>query len=118
MDLEARVAALEQKLQEVEALANLALRLLAVERPVSALLERFGATESEELAVLALLDDLASRAEQGGIYAPSVGGFANDLARAFPAVRDNPEFVSLLIDTLKVDRPTYRKLHAYFARSG
>ena len=51
MDLEARVAALESKLHEVEALANLALRLLAVEKPVAALLQRFGASESESLAV-------------------------------------------------------------------
>lgn len=117
MDLDARVAALETKLQEVEALANLALRLLAVDKPVSTLLERFGASESEELAVLALLDTYASRADEGGIFAPSVGGLTNDLRECFPASRQSPEFVPLLIDMLKVDRPSYQKLHDYFTRT-
>jgi hypothetical protein len=117
-DLDARLAALEAKLQEVEAIANLALRLLAVEKPVSALLERYGATEAEDLAVHTLLDDVATRAEQGGMYAPSFGGFANALWEAFPAIRGNRQFVGLLLDTLKLDRPAYQKLHTYIAAAG
>jgi hypothetical protein len=113
MDLEARVVALESKLHEVEALANLALRLLAVEKPVAMLLRRFGANESEETAVHALLDNVAARAEKGGMYAPSFNGFASDLFAKFPAVRNNLEFVELLLDTMKLDRPTYQRLHAY-----
>ena len=112
-DVEARLAALEARIEEVEALANLALRLLAVEKPVAALLRQFGANESQELAVHALLDDLAARAERGGMYLPSFTGFATDLFARFPAVRNNREFVVLLIDAMKVDRPTYQKLHAY-----
>ena len=64
---ENRIAALEAKVQELDALVNLTLRLLAVEKPVSAVLERYGATEAEELAIHALLDDVAKRAEQGGM---------------------------------------------------
>jgi hypothetical protein len=111
--LEERVAVLEAKLQEFEALVNLALRLLAVEKPVSAVLERYGATEVEGLAVHALLDDMATRAEQGGMYAPSFGGFVKELAERFPAARGDREFISLLLDTLKLDRSAYQKLHAY-----
>ena len=118
MTLEARVAALETKLQEVEAIANLALRLLAVEKPVSSLLGRYGATESEDLSVHALLDDVAMRAGQGGMYAPSLGGFANELGERFPAVRGDREFMSLLLDRLKMDRPAYRKLHDYMSAAG
>ena len=117
-DHEQRIAALEAKVAELEALMTLALRLLAVEKPVSALLERYGATESEDLAVQALLSDLAGRAERGGIYAPSFGGFVNDLSERFPTIRGNREFVSLLLDTLKLDRPAYQKLHAYVSREG
>ena len=43
-DLDRRMAALEGKMRELETLVNLALRLLAVDKPVSALLERYGAT--------------------------------------------------------------------------
>jgi len=113
-----RIAALESKVQELETLVGLALRLLAVEKPVSALLERYGATEAEDLAVQSLLSEMADRAERGGIYAPSFGGFINDLFERFPAARGNREFVSLLLDTLKIDRPAYQKLHTYTLREG
>lgn len=68
MTVDARVAALEAKVQELEAMLTLALRLLSVERPVSAILERFGATEAEDLAVHELLDSLAGRAQAGCTY--------------------------------------------------
>jgi hypothetical protein len=112
-DAERRIAALEAKVQELDALVNLALKLLSVEKPVSALLERYGATRAEDLAIHALLDDVATRAERGGMYAPSFRGFQNEIDAAFPAVRGDRQFVSLLLDTLKLDRPAYQKLHAY-----
>jgi hypothetical protein len=110
---EQRIAALESKVQELEALVNVALRLLAVEKPVSARLERYGATEAEDVAVHDLLDDTATRADQGGMYAPSFGGFINALFDRFPAMRNNREFVTLLLDTLKLDRPAYQKLYVF-----
>ena len=117
-NLDERIAALEAKVAELEALVTLALRLLALEKPVSALLERYGATAAEDLAVHALLDDFVGRAEQGGIYAPSFGGFVNLLEQRFPAARGDREFITLLLETLKLDRPAYRKLHAYIAAQG
>ena len=66
-----RIAALESKVQELETLVNLALRLLAVEKPLSALLSRFGASEAEDRAVHSLLDDVMKRIEAGGIYTPA-----------------------------------------------
>jgi hypothetical protein len=115
---ETRIAALEAKVQELDALVNLALRLLSVEKPISAVLERYGRNRGGGSSRHALLDDVAKRAEQGGMYAPSFGGFVNELVERFPAVRGNREFVSLLLDTLKVDRATYQKLHAYVAAQG
>jgi len=115
---ENRIAALEAKVQELDALVNLALRLLSIEKPISAVLERYGATEAEDLAVHALLDDMAKRAEQGGMYAPSFGGFVGELFARFPSARGNKEFVALLLDTLKVDRPTYQNLHAFISAQG
>src|SRR5689334_4020542 len=113
-----RLAALEAKVQELDTLVNLALRLIAVEKPVSTLLERYGATEAEDLAVHALLDDVARRAEQGGMYAPSFGGFVNELVQRFPAARGDRQLVTLLLDTLKIDRPAYQRLHAYTSAAG
>jgi hypothetical protein len=110
-----RIATLEAKVQELDALVNLALRLIAVEKPVSDLLKRFGATEAEDAAVHQLLDDVAQRAEQGGMYAPSFGGFVNELNERLPASRGDRQFVALLLDTLRIDRPTYQRLHAYMS---
>jgi hypothetical protein len=115
---EDRIAALETKVQELDALVSLALRLLSIEKPISAVLNRYGATETEDRAVHALLDDMVRRAEQGGMYAPSFGGFVSELFARFPSVRGNQEFVSLLLDTLKVDRPAYQKLHAFISTQG
>src|SRR5262249_11051551 len=109
---------LEAKVEELDTLVNLALRLIAVEKPVSALLERYGATQAEDLAVHTLLDDVAKRAEQGGVYAPSFGGFRNEIDARFPIVRGDRQFVTLLLDTLKLDRPAYQKLHAYATAHG
>jgi len=117
-DAEQRIAALEAKVQELDALVNLALKLLAVEKPVSALLERYGATQAEDLAVHALLDDVTKRAERGGMYAPSLRGFVNEIDATFPTVRGDRQFVSLLLDTLKLDRPAYQKLHAFAIAHG
>jgi hypothetical protein len=115
---EQRIAVLESKVQELDTLVNLALRLLAVAKPISALLERYGATQAEDHAVHTLLDDVARRAEQGGMYAPSFAGFQNEIDATFPTVRGDRQFVSLLVDTLKLDRPAYQKLHAYAKAHG
>ena len=117
-DSEARITALEAKVQELETLVSLALRLLSLEKPISSVLKRYGATEAEDLAVHALLDDVATRARQGGMWAPSFGGFVGELTQRFPAARGNTEFVALLLDTLKMDRPAYQELHAYVVANG
>jgi hypothetical protein len=117
-NLQERIAALEAKVHELDTLVNLSLRLLALEKPISALLERYGATDAENQSVHTLLDDVARRAEQVGMYAPSFGGFVNELAERLPSARGNREFITLLLDMLKLDRPAYQRLHAYAAEQG
>jgi hypothetical protein len=117
-DHETRIAALEAKVGELEALVNIALRLSAAEKPLSALLARFGASEAETLAVHALLEDVLQRVRAGGFYTPSFAGFLRDLVKVCPAARDDREFVVLLLDTLKVERPSYQQLHAFVTAQG
>jgi hypothetical protein len=112
-ELAQRMARLESKVQELEALANLALRLIAVDNPVGALLKSYGATEAVTRAVHELLDDVANRAAIGGREAPSYAAFQDRLFERFPSMRGNRQFISLLIETLKVDRPAYQKLYQY-----
>jgi len=115
---EDRIAALEAKVHELEAMVNLALRLLAVDRPLSALLARYGASEVEDRAVHTLLDDVIKRIDAGGVYAPAFSGFLSDLVKRFPAARNDRVFVTLFLDTLKIERPAYQKLHAYATAQG
>ena len=117
-DHEARIAALEAKVLELETLIDISLRLPAAEKPVTTLLTRFGATEAETIAVHALLDDVLKRAQAGGFYTPSFAGFVSDLVKVCPAARGDREFVALLLETLKVDRPSYQQLHAFVAAEG
>jgi hypothetical protein len=117
-DHDSRIQALEAKVEELEALVTLALRLLAVDKPLCALLARYGASAAEDRAVHALLDDVIQRFEAGGIYTPAFAGFLNDLEKRFPSVKGDREFVSLLLDTLKLDRPAYQQLHAYVTSRG
>jgi hypothetical protein len=112
-DHETRIAALEAEVHELRALIDVALRLSAADKPVSALLARFGATEAETLAVHALLDDVVKRVQAGGFYTPSFTGFLSDLVKVCPAARGDREFVVLLLETLKIDRPAYQQLHAF-----
>ena len=117
-DHESRLAALEAKVHELEALVNVSLRLLAAEKPLSALLARCGATEAETLAVHALLDDVVKRIQAGGFYTPSFTGFLSDLVKVCPAAKGDREFVTLLLETLKLERPAYQELHAFAVAQG
>lgn len=117
-DHEARIAALEAKVHELEALVNISLRLSSAEKPITTLLTRYGATEAETLAVHALLDDVLKRVHAGGFYSPSFAGFHRDLVKICPAAKDDREFVALLLDTLKADRPAYQQLHAFVSANG
>ena len=112
-DIAGRVASLESKVQELDELVNLALRMLAMASPVTSLLNSYGATETESLAVHRLLDDVAKRAAGGGLGRPSYPGFEDRLFEVFPSTRGNREFVRLLLDALKIDRPAYQALHEY-----
>ena len=56
---------------------------------------------------------MVKRIDRDSMYAPSFAGFAGSLFERFPAMRDSREFIDLLLDTLKLDRPAYQKLHAY-----
>ena len=52
------------------------------------------------------------------MYAPSFNGFVNELVERFPAVRGDRQFITFLLDTLKLDRPAYQRLHTYTSAQG
>ena len=112
-DVTARVGALEQRVQELSAVQDLVLRLLSTTRPLSRLLEQYGATETQEKALYQLFDELVVRVRGPERDRPTFGYLQMQLGHIFPELAREREFLQLLIDTLKIERPAYRTLHAY-----
>ena len=112
-DLTVRVAQLEARVEELVMIQNLLLRLLSTTRPLAKLLEQYGATESQELALYALLDRISERTRGVQRDLVTFGYFRRGVDEIFPHRRGDREFVQLLIDTLKLERPAYRALHDY-----
>jgi hypothetical protein len=50
------------------------------------------------------------------MHRPSAGS-STSCTNGFPRSADR-EFVALLLDTLRIDRPSYQRLHAYIASQG
>jgi hypothetical protein len=111
-----RLTLLESKFLELELMVTAALRLLAAFKPLSHLLDQFGATESEEIAVFALLDDMLRRMEGDSRDHPTFAEFTLALSRVVPRQRDNPEFAELVLNTLTIERPRYQRLHDFLRR--
>ncbi len=112
-DLATRVAQLEAEMEELRVMHNLVLRLLSTSRPLARVLEQYGANETQEQALYRLLDRLNEKIRGPERDRTSFGVFKRGLFEIFGARNDDREFVQLLIDTLKIERPAYRELHAY-----
>ena len=112
-DLTARVQQLEARVDELSTMQDLLLRLMSTTRPLSRLLEQYGATETQEEAMYRLLDRVAERTTGPERDLVSFAYFRRGVEEIFANRRDEREFVQMLIDTLKIERPAYRNLHAY-----
>jgi len=110
-DLEARVAHLEM-------MQDLLFRLMSMTRPLSNVLEQFGATRTQEQELLKFLDELVERSRGPERGRPSRAHFEMHVGEILPSLRGNREFLQLLMDTLKVERPAYRELHEYMTAQG
>ena len=84
---------------------NLLLRLASTTRPLASLLEQYGATETQEQALYRLLDRVRDGVKGSERDRMSFAMFKRGFSEIFPARRDDREFLQLLIDTLKVERP-------------
>ena len=117
-DLAGRVAALEAKVEELESVQQLLLRLLSTAHPLDNLLDFYGATESSRRDLHQFLDELLVGARGPKPRQPTLAYFRMRLGEIFPQQRGDAAFVQAVIDTLRVERPVYRELHAYMAEQG
>jgi hypothetical protein len=114
-DADARLADLDARVRELEAVQQLILRIMSTTKPLDRVLERYGATETQEQAFYKLLDELVTRAAGREQDHPTFGYFQMQLENIFPALRADRGFTELVIDTLQLERPAYRTLYAYAA---
>jgi len=110
--------ALEARVSALEALQEMTLRLLATTKPLDNVLEQYGATQTQQRATYVLLDDLAVRANGRENERPTFAYFEMKLAEIYPTLRKDREFLTTIIDTLKVERAAYRSLHDYIVAHG
>ena len=112
-DVTTRLAALETEVEELKAVQALLLRLLSTTRPLSGMLEYYGATESTEQALYRYLDEMVERIRGPQHGHPTFSAFLVRIGGLFPQLRGDRQIVQLLIDTLKVERPAYAELYRY-----
>jgi hypothetical protein len=118
LDLQGRVEALEAQVAELKSVQDLLMRLMSTTRPLANLLEYYGSTDAAEQALYNLLDELLAASRGPKPRQPTFSYFRMQLAEIFPALRADRAFVQTLIDTMKVDRPAYRELHAFMEAHG
>ena len=118
LDLQGRVEALEAQVAELKSVQDLLMRLMSTTRPLANLLEYYGSTDAAEQALYNLLDELLAASRGPKPRQPTFSYFRMQLVEIFPALRADRAFVQTLIDTMKVDRPAYRELHAFMEAHG
>ena len=117
-DVAARLADLDARLGEVEAVQQLILRILSTIKPLDSVLEQYGATETQIRAFYKLLDELVNRARGREQDRPTFAYFQMQLGSIFPSLRNDRDFTRLVIDTLKIERAAYRELSSYCSARG
>ena len=117
-ELAVRVAALEAKVAELESVQQLLLRLLSTSHPLDNLLDFYGATEASRRDLHQFLDEQLIAVRGPKARHPTLAYFRMRLGEIFPQQRGDAAFVQAIIDTLRVERPAYRELHAYMAQHG
>jgi hypothetical protein len=113
----ARLDQIEGRLNALELMLETVVRLLSATRPLANVLERYEATESQEQALYKLLDSYATRITGHQREHPTFSHWEQCIAEIFPQHRGNREFSQMIIDTLKVERPAYRRIHDYMVRN-
>jgi hypothetical protein len=115
---EERLAAIEEHVAMLDMIQQLLLRILSIMHPLSNVLAQYGANSSQEQELLQYIDELAERVHSLERNRPSFDDFQRRIGEILPALRDDREFLRLVIDTLRVERAAYRELHEYMIGQG
>jgi hypothetical protein len=114
-----RLAELEAHITQLDMIQQLLLRLMSIMHPLSTMLAQYGATSTQEQELLHYLDELADRLRSlERRNRPSLEEFQTRVAEIMPPLRHDPDFLRLIIDTLRVERVAYRELYDYMVGQG
>ena len=114
-----RLSELESHVAQLEMLQQLMLRLLSIMHPLSNVLAQYGANSTQEQDLLQYLDQLAERVHSlERTRQPTVEEFQERMGEILPALRNDVDFLRLVMDTLRVERVAYRELHDYMHAQG
>ena len=118
LDLQGRVEALEAHVAELKSVQDLLMRLLSTTRPLANLLVSTAPPMRRNRPCTACSTSCwPPREGPSSASRPSASSRCGWPRSSRPSAADRA-FVQTLIDTLKVDRPAYRELHAYVAAHG
>ena len=113
-----RLSELEAHVTQLDMIQQLLLRLMSIMHPLSNVLVQYGANATQEHEIMQYLDQLAERVHSLERNRPSLDQFQQKIGEIGPALRDDREFLGLIIDTLRVERAAYRELHDYMIGQG
>jgi hypothetical protein len=116
-NLHTKIADLEARMREVEALQALTLRILSTTRPLDGVLAQYGASQAQQDALYRLLDTLAGRIKGPEREHPTPAYFWMQFSEIFPRQEDRA-FMDLVVETLRIERPLYRELYVYMTAHG
>ena len=113
-----RLTDIEARLAHIDMIQELLLRLMSIMHPLSNVLAQYGANSTQERELMQYLDELASKVRSLERNRPSFDHFQERIGEIMPTLRDDPEFLRLVIDTLRVERAAYRELFEYMIGQG
>ena len=117
--VDVRLAELEAHVRQLDMIQQLLLRLMSIMQPLSTMLAQYGATATQEQELLRFLDELAGRMHSlERNRRPSFEEFEERVGNILPALRTDPDFLRLVIDTLRVERVAYRELYDFMVTQG
>ncbi len=108
IDLEARVAELEARLEGVT-------RIVAESGPLARVLASHGVSADQERVIYAIIDEMAERHEQGR-PAP-FAEFEDRIISLVGQLHGDRRFVELIVEALRIERPKLKRLYVKFTNA-
>jgi hypothetical protein len=110
-----QVTELQGRVAELEAQLKTALGILGLMKPAETLMAHCGADAAQQQALYRMIDEMESRVIQGSSV--SYSDFSERVADLVPGKRGDRKFVELLIDALKLERPSSKPMLDYLTNA-